>query len=123
MRPEEAGGIDLFTSLDQRRQELARIGDSLPEDLFTGAFRDNAELDYQGIPVTALTPEQRARAEDLLETYIGRARGQHARLRWREVLDHIDETRFAWIGDPAPGGVFYYRIHSPVILIEFEHQA
>ena len=27
-----------------------------------------------------------------------------------------------WIGDTAPGGVFYYRIHSPVILIEFDHQ-
>jgi hypothetical protein len=26
------------------------------------------------------------------------------------------------VGSPEPGGVFYYRIHSPVILIEFDHQ-
>ena len=26
------------------------------------------------------------------------------------------------MGDTRPGGVFYYRIHSPVVLIEFDHQ-
>ena len=29
---------------------------------------------------------------------------------------------FAWIGSTEAGDVFYYRIHSPVILIEFDHQ-
>jgi hypothetical protein len=33
-----------------------------------------------------------------------------------------DRTWLAWIGDIKPGSVFYYRIHSPVILIEFDHQ-
>jgi hypothetical protein len=41
----------------------------------------------------------------------------------REVLAHDSSTYFGWIGDATPGGVFYYRVHSPVILIEFEHQA
>ena len=31
-------------------------------------------------------------------------------------------THFAWIGETGPDAVFYYRIHSPVILIEFDHQ-
>jgi hypothetical protein len=39
-----------------------------------------------------------------------------------EVRAHIDATYFAWIGTADPDGVFYYRIHSPVILIEFDHQ-
>jgi hypothetical protein len=30
--------------------------------------------------------------------------------------------RFAWIGGTGPHSVFYYRIHSPVVLIEFDHQ-
>ena len=30
--------------------------------------------------------------------------------------------RFAWIGGTGPADAFYYRIHSPVILIEFDHQ-
>jgi len=46
----------------------------------------------------------------------------HARVKMSEVRAHLDQTYFAWIGKTAPGSVFYYRIHSPVILIEFDHQ-
>jgi hypothetical protein len=46
----------------------------------------------------------------------------HARVRMDEVRKHMDNTWFAWIGETKPDSVFYYRIHSPVILIEFDHQ-
>ncbi len=46
----------------------------------------------------------------------------HARVRMAEVRRHLGETYFAWIGETGPESVFYYRIHSPVILIEFDHQ-
>jgi hypothetical protein len=39
-----------------------------------------------------------------------------------EVKRHLDATYFAWIGDTNASSVFYYRIHSPVVLIEFDHQ-
>jgi hypothetical protein len=39
-----------------------------------------------------------------------------------EVEQHLDETYFAWIGEFGPESTFYYRVHSPVILIEFDHQ-
>ena len=39
-----------------------------------------------------------------------------------EVEKHISQTSFAWVGKMEPGSVFYYRIQSPVILIEFDHQ-
>ena len=43
----------------------------------------------------------------------------------RRELDEL-RTGFArgvaWIGGAEPTSVFYYRIHSPVILIEFDHQ-
>jgi hypothetical protein len=39
-----------------------------------------------------------------------------------EVRRHLEATWFAWIGQDTPDGVFYYRIHSPVILVEFDHQ-
>ncbi len=39
-----------------------------------------------------------------------------------EVRRHLDNTWFAWIGGTEDNSVFYYRIYSPVILIEFNHQ-
>ena len=46
----------------------------------------------------------------------------HARVKMAEVRAHLDRTWFAWIGRTDPGSVFYYRVHSPVVLIEFDHQ-
>ncbi|MBT2227822.1 DUF3500 domain-containing protein [Nonomuraea sp. NEAU-A123] len=122
-RREEAVGHRLFTSLTDEQRKLAVIAEELPPDLFTGAFRDNVELNYAGLPLGELTEPQRETAADLIGLYVNRAREDHARVRMDEVRAHEAETYFAWIGDPGPEGVFYYRVHSPVILIEFEHQA
>lgn len=65
--------------------------------------------------------EQRQLA-DLIELYVGNMDDGHARVKMAEVLKHFDRTWFAWVGGTEPGSVFYYRIHSPVILIEFDHQ-
>jgi hypothetical protein len=40
-----------------------------------------------------------------------------------EVRAHLAATRFAWIGGCEEESVFYYRIQSPVVLIEFDHQS
>jgi hypothetical protein len=46
----------------------------------------------------------------------------HARVKMDEVRRHLDKTWFAWMGKTDDGAVFYYRIHGPVVLIEFDHQ-
>ncbi|GAA4601854.1 DUF3500 domain-containing protein [Actinoallomurus liliacearum] len=118
LRREEALGRALFTHLTGAQQDRAVIADELPRGLYAGAFRDNWELDYAGLPLGELTSGQRETAADLLGLYVGRAGEGHADLRLAEVLEH--QTFFAWAGDPED--VFYYRLHSPVLLVEFEHQ-
>ncbi|WP_435179295.1 DUF3500 domain-containing protein [Actinacidiphila sp. bgisy145] len=122
-RREEAVGQELFDSLTGKQRAQAVIGDVLPPDLFVGAFRDNYELNYQGMPFTELTGHQYALATELLGLYTGRAADAQAQVRTAEVLAHKQETYFSWIGDGGPDSAFYYRVHSPVILVEFEHQA
>ncbi|KAB2390270.1 DUF3500 domain-containing protein [Actinomadura montaniterrae] len=117
-RREEAIGRALFTRLTDAQRGRAVIAEELPRGLYAGAFRDNWEMDYAGLPFGELTVEQRETAVDLLDLYVGRAGEGHAELRMAEVLGQ--ETFFAWAGDPAD--VFYYRLHSPVLLVEFEHQ-
>ena len=39
-----------------------------------------------------------------------------------EPATSTPEPDFAWIGATEPDSVFYYRIDSPVILIEFDHE-
>ena len=46
----------------------------------------------------------------------------HSKVKMKEIEDHFEKTYFAWIGEIGEDAVFYYRIHSPVVLIEFDHQ-
>jgi hypothetical protein len=120
---EEEAGYALMRSLSTEARQRATIGSDLPSELLTAAFNDNRRIEPAGIRYGDLAPEGRERFEALLATYIGRIRPGHAEIRWAEAKRHLDETRFAWIGDFDDASPFYYRIQSPVILVEFDHQS
>jgi hypothetical protein len=69
-----------------------------------------------------MSPGHREALMQLIGLYVGNMRERHAGVRMEKVRAHLDATRFAWIGDIDEDAVFYYRIHSLVILIEFDHQ-
>ena len=41
----------------------------------------------------------------------------------RQIEQHIDATYFCWIGGYGDDDPFYYRIQSPVAMIEFDHHS
>ena len=86
------------------------------------AFLDNLQLDLIGLPAKELSREGKERLLALVQVYVGNMREGHAKVKMSEVRKHLDQTRFAWIGGTGKDSVFYYRIQSPVILIEFDHQ-
>jgi hypothetical protein len=119
---EEANGLALMQALRPEQQKQALIGAEAHNEAFTSAFRDNTRIPYQGIRYDALTPAQQALLVRLIETYINHMRPGHAAVRLDEIKQRLPETYFAWMGGCADDSVFYYRIHSPVVLIEFDHQ-
>ncbi|MXW03229.1 MAG: DUF3500 domain-containing protein [Holophagales bacterium] len=123
MQREQDQGLALIRSLPAEQQVRAIIETSKDGNNNLGeAFSDNIVLDYAGIPASELSPHGRAQLLDLIGLYVHNMREGHARVRMAEVEAHLDETHFAWIGGTDEDAVFYYRIHSPVILIEFDHQ-
>jgi hypothetical protein len=119
---EESNGLKLMQALTPEQKARAVISKDLPREIFTAAYRDNFELKYEGIRYTELTKAQQSLLLNLVETYVGNIRPGHARVRMEEVKKHLSETWFAWMGGFENDAVFYYRVHSPVILIEFDHQ-
>jgi len=119
---EEAQGHALMSAFAPEQQEKARIGMELPFDVFATAFNDNLVMPYQGISWHEMTAEQRDRLSSLIGVYVGRVRPGHAELRFDEIKRHMEETHFAWIGACDATSPFYYRVHNPVVLIEFDHQ-
>ncbi len=123
MQEEQDKGFALLQALDDRQRSIAIINDTKAgANNLSEAFKDNIDLDYAGIAGAELNEEQQKLVLGVIREYVGNMDDGHARVKMSEVEQHLDRTYFAWIGDSDPNGVFYYRIHSPVIMIEFDHQ-
>jgi hypothetical protein len=120
---EEAQGLALMRSLSTDERAQATIGTDLPSELLTAAYQDNRRMEPAGIRYGDLTAEGRERLEALLAAYTGRIRPGHAEVRYAEAKRHLTDTHFAWIGPCDDASAFYYRVLSPVILVEFDHVA
>src|SRR5690606_31955023 len=115
--------VDLMAALDpaQRSEALLSSTKSRGENL-AEMFRDNIDAPVEGLAATRLGAEQRDGLLALIEAYVGNMSDGHAAVKMDEVRAHLDRTYFAWKGEVGADGVFYYRIVSPVIYIEFDHQ-
>ncbi len=123
MQDEQDLGLALMQSLSSEQQAVATVErDKTGNDMIAAANQDNLLLDYQGLPAAQMTSAQRLALLDLIEVYVGNLRDPHAAVTMEEIGQHLDQTRFSWIGTATDDAIFYYRIHSPVILIEFDHQ-
>lgn len=123
LQEEQNAGRAFFLSLtaEQRGKAVIRVSKT-GNDNVGEAFKDNVVLDYAGLRGSELQPGQKKQLLALMHEYVRNMDDGHAKVKMAEVASQIDETRFAWIGGAEPDSVFYYRIQSPVILIEFDHQ-
>ncbi|MFO0084813.1 MAG: DUF3500 domain-containing protein [Pirellula sp.] len=123
MQDEQNKGLALIKMLTPEQQSQAIVMNKKDgNNNLTEAYKDNVVLDYAGIPASKLDAAQRQSLLVLIQEYVGNMREPHARIRMSEVEEQLDKTYFAWIGGTTEESVYYYRIHSPVILIEFDHQ-
>lgn len=116
-------GLALIRSLSIEQQAKAIISDiKAKKNTKASANKDNITLNYEGLKVSDLTKKQRDDLLDLIFQYISNMEEGHQKIKMQDVVEYMDDTWFAWIGDISEEAVFYYRIHSPVVLIEFDHQ-
>ena len=123
LQDEQNRGLAMVNALSepQRGKAILKVSKTGNENL-TEAWKDNVVLDYAGIRVSELSDAQRKQLTSLIGLFVDTMDDGHARVKMEEVRRQMENTWFAWIGSTEAGGVFYYRIHSPVILIEFDHQ-
>lgn len=127
-------GIELMDSLTSAQRNTAVLYPSirsadLPRHLAgsvdgrhrAGAGRDNVVLPYEGIRADAFSPGQRELLVALTHLYLGILPDGPLRAKVAQVRRHLDNTSFAWIGGWTAGEPFYYKVHSPVLLIEYDN--
>jgi hypothetical protein len=123
LQEEQEQGLRLIQALSdaQRKKAILNFSKTGNNNL-TEAFKDNVVLDYAGVSVSELPARHQQQMIELAALYIGNMGEGHAKVKMDEVKHHLDATYFAWIGGTDTASFFYYRIHSPVVLIEFDHQ-
>lgn len=116
-------GLAFMRSLSADEQIKATISKSkINNNNVAEANKDNLNLNYEGLNVSGLSTSGKEGILDLVYQYISNMREGHEQIKMEEVKSHLENTWFSWVGDTSEDAVFYYRIHSPVLLIEFDHQ-
>jgi len=123
LQDEQDLGLKMLRSLNEKQKSEAVIEVSKDgNNNLTEAFKDNVVLDYTGVKASSFSKEQKDLFLSLIKLYVDNMDEGHGKVKMEEVGKYIDETYFTWIGGNEDNSVYYYRVYSPVILIEFDHQ-
>jgi hypothetical protein len=104
---------------DQRRQAILNYRVS---DLVLGPGEDGKTIQPEGILATALNESQQAMLLDLAHEWVGILNDEGALARMAEIRSNLPRTYFAWSGATENGGLAYFRIQGPTVVIEYAPQ-
>ncbi|KAH7129143.1 hypothetical protein EDB81DRAFT_697250 [Dactylonectria macrodidyma] len=133
---QEQVGLELMQSINTEQQSRVRIfsalsGPEYPEDRFQradqrhlgGAFQDNRLIPYEGVKVIEFSKHQQDLVRRLLVLALNCLPEKALAVKMEEISHHWEETYFCWIGGCQVGDAFYFKVHSPVVMIEFDHHS
>ncbi|HEY1428435.1 MAG TPA: DUF3500 domain-containing protein [Candidatus Tumulicola sp.] len=122
--PNDAGdATDLLGSLSQAQRTTAVIGTSAPFDVVAGPGRQRSLATFQGIAASQLGDGQQRLLWRLIGEFVGNVNSDAAQAQLQLVKAHWSDTHFAWLGpSPDPNARYYFRVHGPRILIEYDVQ-
>ena len=136
MRKEEATGLQLMQSLNTNEQKIAQVYELMRDPAMPpgrwnkddqrhlcGAYRDNRVVPYEGVKVSGLSQEQRNLVSEILEAYLLYLPERARQMRLDLCQRYFHETYFSWIGGFGANDPFYFRIQSPVVIVEFDHHS
>ncbi|TID06869.1 hypothetical protein CH35J_001037 [Colletotrichum higginsianum] len=136
LETEERLGLQLMQSLPEDLQQKAQTykllkDPAMPKGRWNhddqrhlcGAYRDNRVVPYEGVLVADMSPEQQRLVVGILEQYLIYLPRRARDIRIDHAKSFFGETYFSWIGGFGNSDPFYYRIQSPVVLVEFDHHS
>lgn len=120
--PQTDAAFALVRSLDQGQRGQAMIGDRSLGEIVAGPGRADELKAPRGLAYARMTESQKNQAIAVIE---GMMTPLHAEFRAQQVRrlreSGLDGLRFAWAGSTADRGAYYFRLHGPVALVEFDN--
>ncbi|KUI56187.1 hypothetical protein VP1G_03519 [Cytospora mali] len=136
LETEEKLGLQLMQSLPAEKQQKAQIYKQMRDPAmprgrwnhddqrhYCGAYRDNRVVPYEGILVSEMASEQQELVLSILNQYLLFLPETAKKVRLDNIKSWFHETYFSWIGGYGDADPFYYRLQSPVVIVEFDHHS
>tara|TARA_R110002167_G_scaffold51470_10_gene148925 strand:+ start:2274 stop:3290 length:1017 start_codon:yes stop_codon:yes gene_type:complete len=122
LRAESELGLSLVNSLSPEQLKMAKFSDTAPADIITTNIRKVEGVEKKGIPFNKFDKAQKETFMALLEVYIGNYIFEFSETFRDKINDAgLENLTFAWAGGMKEGTGTYYRIHGPMLLIEFDN--
>ena len=120
---EGSRGVELMLSLTAEQQAAARLAAENPDDIFEGPGRRGSLDSYQGIRTDELSVGQMRLLQALVSEYVRNSDFDAAEAQLELIgANGWEDLWFSWSGPVDVNGAFYYRVHGPRILIEYNRQ-
>ncbi|KAK4937741.1 hypothetical protein LTR10_021686 [Elasticomyces elasticus] len=133
---QEQTALMLINSFDRELQTRVRIykelsGAEYPEGRYHradqrhlgGAFQDNRVIPYEGVKVTDFSSVQQDLVRQLVQMSFNYLPSRALSSKMAEVERFWADTYFCWIGAFNREDGFYYKVHSPTLMVEFDHHS
>lgn len=88
-----------------------------------GAYRDNRVVPYEGLLVSEMSTSQQDLVLAICKEYLLYLPETARKKRLQQIQHWFHEMYWCWIGGFGDADPFYYRIQSPVVVIEFDHHS
>jgi hypothetical protein len=120
---EGSRGVEFMKSLTSAQQATAMIDDEVAGDVFEGPGRRASLEKFEGLKVEELSVGQARLLRALVSEYVRNVDFDSAEAQLA-LIDQTgwDELWFSWRGVVDENGLFYYRLHGPRLLIEYNRQ-
>lgn len=126
LKPETERAFALLKTLTPEQRKQAVLAAVAYPEIVTSNKRTASLERMDGLKMSDMSAPQRALFMDLLKLYLANYRITLANQQMAKLEKNgLDNLRFAWAGDLTPelgdGKGWYYRIHGPTILIEYDN--
>lgn len=121
LKDETAMGFAFIKTLNKEQHSKAKMNDNAPYDIVSSNNALAQIKQDEGLAFNEMTKPQQMEMMKIISHHIKRSPSGFAKeLMLKTEQAGLENLRFVWMGSEKWGEGHYYRIHNPVLLIEYD---
>jgi hypothetical protein len=112
----------IMAALPETQRRIALIANRSFGEIVASPQRERDLGQPRGLELAAMSGPSRRLVEALMDSFLGTLAPDLVAAQKRRVMEQgLERFRFAWAGALQPGEAYYFRVHGPATLIEYDN--